>query len=206
MIGIPGGPEIAVIVVVALLVFGPKRLPEIARLLGKVSRAIRQATQEVKEQIDLAALETPPPRRPPKTISYEDSSNKTEESEPTPPTAPAISSSGEDDYYASTYEDEIYSEQAKPDATYEETFCNDDTHPFDESPPSANKSDSSAQSSEQTIETDTPSEEDSNRNYTSEGYLSGELASQSENAEEEAQQVKKPTPTNTNLSDDYVTD
>ena len=34
MFGI-GMPEVAVIIVVALLVLGPKRLPEVARALGK---------------------------------------------------------------------------------------------------------------------------------------------------------------------------
>ncbi|MCX8030067.1 MAG: Sec-independent protein translocase protein TatB [Thermodesulfovibrionales bacterium] len=47
-----GFQELIVIFVVALLVFGPKKLPELAVTLGKAIRDLRQSLSSVKEQID----------------------------------------------------------------------------------------------------------------------------------------------------------
>lgn len=47
-----GIQELIVIFIVALLVFGPKKLPELAMSLGKAVRDIRQSMSGVKEQID----------------------------------------------------------------------------------------------------------------------------------------------------------
>jgi sec-independent protein translocase protein TatA len=46
------GGELAVIFIVAFLVFGPKRLPELGRTIGKVMREIRKAMEDVKEQVN----------------------------------------------------------------------------------------------------------------------------------------------------------
>lgn len=46
-----GVPEIALIMVVALIVFGPERLPEIAREAGKMVRQFRQMTSEATSEI-----------------------------------------------------------------------------------------------------------------------------------------------------------
>ena len=43
-----GAGEIAIILVVALLVLGPKRLPEMARGIGKFMREFRRQTDEVR--------------------------------------------------------------------------------------------------------------------------------------------------------------
>jgi Tat protein translocase TatB subunit len=53
MFGI-GMPEVAVIVVVALLVLGPKRLPEVARALGKGLAEFRRVTGEVNKELQTA--------------------------------------------------------------------------------------------------------------------------------------------------------
>ena len=45
-----GLPEMAVIMVVALLVFGPKKLPEIGRSLGKTIRSFQDASQEFESE------------------------------------------------------------------------------------------------------------------------------------------------------------
>ena len=46
-----GPTEIIVILLLALIVFGPKRLPEIGRTVGKGLREFRQATQDVKDEL-----------------------------------------------------------------------------------------------------------------------------------------------------------
>jgi TatA/E family protein of Tat protein translocase len=58
-----GLPEIAFIVVIALLIFGPKKLPEIGRTLGRGMAEFRRATDELKRTIntELALEETPTP-------------------------------------------------------------------------------------------------------------------------------------------------
>jgi TatA/E family protein of Tat protein translocase len=58
-----GLPEIAFIVVVALLIFGPKKLPEIGRTLGRGMAEFRRATDELKRSIntELALDESPVP-------------------------------------------------------------------------------------------------------------------------------------------------
>lgn len=44
-----GLPELLIIVAIALIVFGPNKLPELARAFGKAMREFRKATEEVKE-------------------------------------------------------------------------------------------------------------------------------------------------------------
>jgi sec-independent protein translocase protein TatA len=45
-----GLPEMALILVIALLVFGPKKLPEIGRSLGKAIRGFQDASKEFEEE------------------------------------------------------------------------------------------------------------------------------------------------------------
>ncbi|BAZ87030.1 MULTISPECIES: TatA/E family twin arginine-targeting protein translocase [Aphanizomenonaceae] len=45
-----GLPEMGVIMVVALLIFGPKKLPEIGRSLGKTIRSFQEASNEFQSE------------------------------------------------------------------------------------------------------------------------------------------------------------
>jgi sec-independent protein translocase protein TatA len=48
----PIGPwELIVILIIALLVFGPKRLPDMGRSLGKAIREFRNAGKEIQNDI-----------------------------------------------------------------------------------------------------------------------------------------------------------
>src|SRR5438874_8811844 len=76
-----GPAEILVILVVALIVLGPSRLPEAGRQVGKALTEIRKWTQDIKSEVNDAFTPEPPmapmpPPTPPPTP-------------PTPPAAPA---------------------------------------------------------------------------------------------------------------------
>jgi sec-independent protein translocase protein TatA len=47
-----GFPEIMIILVVALLVFGPKKLPDLGRSLGNGIREFRKGTQGLKDELE----------------------------------------------------------------------------------------------------------------------------------------------------------
>ncbi|NEQ53691.1 MAG: TatA/E family twin arginine-targeting protein translocase [Leptolyngbya sp. SIO3F4] len=71
-----GLPEMALIMMVALLVFGPKKLPEIGRSLGKAIKGFQDASKEFEDEFKKeaaklektvtepikATLETPKPK------------------------------------------------------------------------------------------------------------------------------------------------
>ena len=56
MFGI-GMPELIVIFVVALLVFGPKKLPELGKALGRGMAEFKRATEEIKNEISTEVQE-----------------------------------------------------------------------------------------------------------------------------------------------------
>ncbi|TVZ56403.1 sec-independent protein translocase protein TatA [Lutibacter sp. Hel_I_33_5] len=49
------GPEIFVIILIVVMLFGAKRIPEIARGLGKGMRQIKDATNDIKNEINETA-------------------------------------------------------------------------------------------------------------------------------------------------------
>lgn len=53
MLGSLGLPELLFIMVLALLVFGPRKLPEIGRTLGRALGEFRRATSDLKRSIDV---------------------------------------------------------------------------------------------------------------------------------------------------------
>ena len=69
MFGI-GMPELLLILAVALIVLGPKKLPELARALGKGMAEFRRATEELKDEF--RQLENEPSETSAKGFEKED--------------------------------------------------------------------------------------------------------------------------------------
>ncbi|HVS13098.1 MAG TPA: twin-arginine translocase TatA/TatE family subunit [Thermoanaerobaculia bacterium] len=85
MFGPLGFPEIALILVLALLIFGPKKLPEVGRTIGKGMAEFRRATSDLKRTIETEVdLEDRKPRLASTSASSAPASAaaKPEESEP----------------------------------------------------------------------------------------------------------------------------
>jgi TatA/E family protein of Tat protein translocase len=55
LIGPIGWNELVIILVIVLVIFGPRRLPELAEALGKSIRKFKSATREVEEEVTKAA-------------------------------------------------------------------------------------------------------------------------------------------------------
>jgi TatA/E family protein of Tat protein translocase len=47
-----GFPELLIILAIALIIFGPNKLPELAKAFGKAMREFKKATEEVKESFE----------------------------------------------------------------------------------------------------------------------------------------------------------
>ena len=58
-IGSLGGWEIAVILIFLLVFFGAKRIPELARGMGRGIREFKDATKEIKNEIEEGVKDDP---------------------------------------------------------------------------------------------------------------------------------------------------
>ncbi len=52
-----GGGELILIVLAIIVLFGPKKIPEIAQMFGKGMQQFRKAQQELKDQISIVQTE-----------------------------------------------------------------------------------------------------------------------------------------------------
>ena len=59
-----GGPEVILILIIMMLLFGGKKMPELARGLGKSIREFKKATAGVEDEIKRAMAEEPPLAQP----------------------------------------------------------------------------------------------------------------------------------------------
>lgn len=58
LIGLPGGQELIFILIIVLLLFGGKKIPELMRGLGKGIREFNSARANIKEEIEAGINET----------------------------------------------------------------------------------------------------------------------------------------------------
>lgn len=56
-----GPTELIVILIIALIVFGPKRLPEIGRTLGRSLQEFRRASNDLRQEFERSVNEEPSP-------------------------------------------------------------------------------------------------------------------------------------------------
>jgi len=78
----PGPLELVIILVIALLILGPGKLPDVGAALGKSIREFRKASSDVADatRIDTSPLPPTPPPAPP--------DQPTGETQPAPPAQP----------------------------------------------------------------------------------------------------------------------
>jgi sec-independent protein translocase protein TatA len=84
MFGSIGMPELIIIFVIALIIFGPRKLPELGKSLGKSLAEFKKASNElrntleeeirIEEQKTEAAKQAPPPASTPTAAQHENSS------------------------------------------------------------------------------------------------------------------------------------
>ena len=65
LFSMPGGSEWILIVIVVLLIFGGKKIPELMRGLGRGVREFKDAKENVKNEIDEGTKETEVKDKPP---------------------------------------------------------------------------------------------------------------------------------------------
>jgi len=68
MFGPLGGPELVLILVLALIVFGPRRLPEIGKSMGRLLSEFRKASTDfqrtIEDEVEAEKYKAPPAEPP----------------------------------------------------------------------------------------------------------------------------------------------
>jgi len=82
--GIIGGWELVLILAVVLVLFGAKKLPELAKGLGTGIKEFKKATRDVTEELH-SAMDDNPPSRPYVPPSYTESVVPAAPAPPSPP-------------------------------------------------------------------------------------------------------------------------
>jgi TatA/E family protein of Tat protein translocase len=89
MFGSLGIPELIMIFIVALIVFGPKKLPEIGRTLGKAMSEFKKATDDFKNTIEREVHVEELKQLATTTIPVQEAVSRSAPVEPTPTGEPA---------------------------------------------------------------------------------------------------------------------
>jgi TatA/E family protein of Tat protein translocase len=76
MFGSIGGPELILIFVVALLIFGPRKLPELGKVIGKGLAEFRKASTDLRQTLETEIARSEP------TISHAPASTEPAASAP----------------------------------------------------------------------------------------------------------------------------
>ena len=63
-----GWPELLIVLVIALVIFGPKRLPDMGRQLGRGLREFKKATSEIQDHFDLSLEEKDDEKKTPADV------------------------------------------------------------------------------------------------------------------------------------------
>ncbi len=154
-----GTTEILIILAVALIVFGPNRLPELAKYIAQGMKMFRDASNEIQKQLDMQDWDKPKNKWDTKSstdsYSYDDSHDY---------------SDGQDDPYApentGDYEDGFTSESddesGSPEGGSESEAWSDNESSESESEPDAETSDTSAPAEDDSLN-DPAKEEDAQR-------------------------------------------
>jgi sec-independent protein translocase protein TatA len=100
-----GPTELLVVLLIALIVFGPKRLPEVGRTVGKGLREFRRATDEIRGEIQ-STMEDDEPAEPQK-----DGQPTTADAPPAVTTTDAPSASTSDEAPAEVAASEVHAAQ-----------------------------------------------------------------------------------------------
>ena len=76
MFGSIGVPELLIIMTIALIIFGPRKLPELGRSLGRSLNEFKRASNELKntleDEIRIEDQRSTERQRPPETIPVRD--------------------------------------------------------------------------------------------------------------------------------------
>ena len=110
-----GMPEILMILVVALIIFGPRKLPELGKTLGQSLAHFRKASEDFKRQwedeVDLEKrrLDAPPPAESVRETEQASTEQVSTEQAPTEQTSTEQASTETDDFSLTGHPAETYS-------------------------------------------------------------------------------------------------
>ena len=77
-----GPTELIIVFLLIIILFGAKRLPELARSLGRSIKEFKHATQGLKDEFDIDKIEDKAPKQSVKTQEKPQSSEKESAEEP----------------------------------------------------------------------------------------------------------------------------